>query len=325
MDFKILIKGDGEAGKTELGNRLSGNKFSRVYKKTLDTADYKYKKPDDKGNIDTFNLVEITNNKRMGDVYTRLHRPTTNALIYCISISQSKLAEMLPDYKKEIDEILTSNSKIKLIVVATKVDQKDYEDNLKLIQQFAKENACSCIETSAWTNTGITELKNQISALVHPAATTELPLNPEPVSAHPAVTTEPPINPESVPPPPAATTEPPLNPEPVSAHPAATTELPINPEKERLILIVNTLIKNIENGTGRKTSGRGSAKVKKLRDELTAITTAENFNEQATIVRLKKICAEQRHPWRLFHTPHSARELEELLEPSSTIFTPSQQ
>ncbi|MFC3909773.1 GTP-binding protein [Legionella dresdenensis] len=305
MVFKILIKGDKNAGKTELGNRLSLNPFSGIYKTTSSAAFYQYEEPDDKGNIDTFKLWETTNDKKY-QALTIIQQRNINVLIYCINASQSNLADKLPDYKTEIDEILASNSDARLIVVATKIDLKEIEDNLKLIQKFAKENACPCIETSAKDNTGIDQLKQQISVSARLAATTE-PLNPKSISAPPAATTEPPINPESVP-----------------AHPAATTESPINPERERLKEIITTLIHNIENGTGRITSGRDSAKVTKLKDVLTAITTAENFDEQATIGRLKKICAEQRHPWRLFHTPHSARELEKLLVPSPTISTLSQ-
>ncbi|MFC3909771.1 Rab family GTPase [Legionella dresdenensis] len=262
---KVFIKGDCDTGKTQLLNRLSDSSFSNRYIATigLDFAKYAH-------NENNFFLWDTAGQERFQTFDPEMLKDS-KVILYCISVSSSNLSAFLAFYKKDIVNTQSNYPTAKIIIVATKMDKKeDNFNNLTLIHEVAKQYNCPCIETSAKDNTGIIELKNQISAL---------------------------------------------------AKPAATTESQINVEKERLKSIINTLISNIEDGTGRKTSGRGSAKVVKLQNELTAITTTENFDEQATIVRLKKICAEQRHPWRLFHTPHSARELEELLVPSPTIST----
>ncbi|MFC3909772.1 Rab family GTPase [Legionella dresdenensis] len=262
--FKVLMMGDSNTGKTQILNRLTNVAFSNEYKATssIDFVAYEH----DENRFQLWDTAGIKRFQHLGMVFYR----GTDVILYCINVSQTDLAANVAFYKKEIDNTQSNCPTAKVIIVATKMDEKEDLHNLKLIHEVAKQYNCPCIETSAKDNTGIIELKNQITALVKPAA---------------------------------------------------TTESQINMEKERLKSIINTLISNIENGTGRKTSGRGSAKVVKLQNELTAITTAENFDEQATIGRLKKICAEQRHPWRLFHTPHSARELEELLVPQSTAPT----
>ncbi|MFC3909775.1 GTP-binding protein [Legionella dresdenensis] len=86
-------------------------------------------------------------------------------------------------------------------------------------------------------------------------------------------------------------------------------------KKAKLLAIVTTLIRNIEIGKNRKTTGMGSDKVAELKKALAAIeqTTDGSFNEQDTIVKIRGICIQRRNSWDFFRTPHSVKEFENLL------------
>ncbi|MFC3909876.1 ADP-ribosylation factor-like protein [Legionella dresdenensis] len=166
IPFRVLIKGDAKAGKSQLSNRLMGMRFSFEHDPTI-AVDLHSFRIENK----IIDLRDMTGDKQFKHFYDYFEK-NAHLILYCIDASQKTLENNLSSYKTEIEEIRSKHPHSSLILVKTKVDEQQ-SDNIPLIQKFAQENNLPCIDTSAKENTGTDEIKTVIKRDINKNALAE--------------------------------------------------------------------------------------------------------------------------------------------------------
>ncbi|KAJ3429439.1 ras-related protein rab-24 [Anaeramoeba flamelloides] len=157
VDFKVVLLGASNAGKTSLFERFVNNKFARDTKTTVGVS-FGLKTIGVRGSQVAMGLWDTAGQERFESLAKMYYRKATSAII-CFDPTKRQSFEKAQFWIKELRETEINCS---VYLVATKMDQissdDDWDISKKDVMNFAKKNKFKLFETSAKENTGVNKL-----------------------------------------------------------------------------------------------------------------------------------------------------------------------
>jgi small GTP-binding protein len=149
-NFKFIVIGDGNVGKTSIKNSFIGQKFMSEYLMTIG-VDFAIKSLSIDGEDVKLQVWDVMGQSRFSTIRKSFYLGAKGVLL-TYDVTERKSFENLMQWIKEIRD---NSRDAKIIIVGNKIDLERRNVNIEEAQTFAQNNNTLYIETSAKTGQNI--------------------------------------------------------------------------------------------------------------------------------------------------------------------------
>ncbi|KAJ3438603.1 ras-related protein rab-24 [Anaeramoeba flamelloides] len=157
VDFKVVLLGDSNAGKTSLFERFVNNKFAKDPKQTVGVS-FGLKTIGVRGSQVVMGIWDTAGQERYQSLTKMYYRKASSAIL-CFDPTKRSSYEKVKFWIKELRE---TESRCSIYLVATKIDlissDEDWDIPQQEVMNFAQKNKFKTCETSAKEDIGVNKL-----------------------------------------------------------------------------------------------------------------------------------------------------------------------
>lgn len=161
-EFKVILVGESGVGKTSFVIRFADSRFQNVYESTVGVDCKKVQVTVDETPV-YLQIWDTAGQERFKSIVNRFFRSADGAIIM-YDVTKKETFDEVPWWIKETKEHLTG---IPIFLVGNKNDDGSQPEVLdELAQDLAEENRLYLFQTSAKDNVNVTEVFNQLAAMM---------------------------------------------------------------------------------------------------------------------------------------------------------------
>ena len=150
-EYKLVVLGHGDVGKTALSNQLVQNQFKNGYHLTIEDSYKKQVVIDEEACV--LDILDTAGQQEYSAMRSQ-HIRTGDGFLCVFAVNSMKTFDQIDSFREQIHIVKESENE-PIILVANKVDLPRREVDQKLAEGYAKTRNMLYIETSAKTRQGV--------------------------------------------------------------------------------------------------------------------------------------------------------------------------